>query len=286
MSQGKLCRMFEPDWMLCAGGGGDRIDTNYIVLTATGDLEYLKQLVPAPLEASDQVVIYQGFYKKTIIDGKVAWNWPFQEWGFGIKSKLTQAPYAEGLFLVQLYVDDDLVFAHGREIWGYPKKMADMKISPDTDRDSDRFDYTVTRRGSRLVTASVSNLRPINSAEFPLQTGHVICFKQIPSATSPMIKSQELVFVRIEFPQGDAWGGDASIEITDGIADQLPFGPLKDLKGYFGRRLFTHHGLSDLVVDAMELARPLKFAEEKMAAAEYKKEKAGAEYKKEEAVAV
>src|SRR5260370_2045683 len=140
--------------------------------------------------------------------------------------------------------------------------MAEMKIARDTDRDSDRYDYTVTRRGSRLVTGSVSNLRPIQSADFPMQTGHVICFKQIPSATSPMVKSPGLVFVRVDFPQGNAWGGDASIEITDGIADQLPLGPLKNLKGYFGRRLFTHNGLSPLVVDAMELARPLKFGTE------------------------
>lgn len=259
MSQGKVCRMYEPDWMLCDDGKGDRIDTNYIVITATGDPAFLKPLVPAPLEATDEVVIYHGFFKKTLIDGKVSWNWPFQEWGFGIKARLRQRPFTEGLYLVQLYVDDDLVQAHGREIWGYPKKMAEMTIAQDTDRDSDRFDYTVTRRGSRLVNGSVRNLRPIQSANFPLQTGHVICFKQVPSATSPMVKSQELVYVLVEFPEGPAWGGEASIEIRDGIADQLPFGALKNLKGYFGRRLFTHNGLSPLVVDAMELARPLTF---------------------------
>ena len=266
--QGETCRMYEPDWMLCDGGRGDTIQTNYIIMTATGDLNTLQKLVPAPLEATDQVVIYHGFFKKTVIGGKVSWNWPFQEWGFGVKSKLTQPPYADGLFLVQLYVDDDLVQAHGREVWGYPKKMANMEIAQDTDKDSDRYDYTITRRGSRLIRGSISNLGPIKSADFPMQTGNVICFKQIPSATSPMVKSQELVFVRVDFPtEGDAWGGDAAIEITDGVADQLPFGPLKNLKGYFGRRLFKHNGLSPLVIDAMELARPLKFDSQVMRAA-------------------
>jgi len=270
MAQGKVCRMYEADWMLCDGGWGDKINTGYIIITATGDPKYLNALVPDPLEATNEVVIYHGDFKKTIRGGKVAWNWPFMEWGLGIKAKLKQPPYTEGLFLVQLFVDDDLVMAHGREIWGYPKKMAEMTITPDTDDESDRYDYTVERRGSHLISGSVSNLKPIDSAEFPLQPepAYVICFKQVPSATTPMVKIQELVYVKVEFPPAEVeggdrcWAGDASLEISDGIADQLPFGPLSNLKGYFGRRLLNHHGLSELVVDATELSRPLVFPDE------------------------
>jgi acetoacetate decarboxylase len=255
--RGKLCRHFEADWMACGGGSGT-IDCNYAITTATGDPKFLRPLVPAPLEATNEVLAYYGSFKKTVIDGKVVWAWPFEEWGIGIRVKLSQPPYHEGLYLVSMYVNDDLVLTHGREIWGWPKKMADFKCSPDTAGESDRYDYTVTRRGSRLVTGSLRNLKPIKPEDFPLQTGYVINFKQVPSATSWMIKSQELVFNHVVFPQGEAWAGDASIEIKDGIADQLPFGPLKNLKGYFGRRTFVADVMSPLVVDALELARPLE----------------------------
>lgn len=270
MMQGEVCRMYEPDWSLCDGTGyaGDTINTDYIVITAKGDPAYLNRLVPAPLEATDDVVIYHGYFNKTEIKGQVTWNWPFQEWGFGIKARLSQPPHYEGLFLVQLYVDDDLVMAHGREIWGYPKKLAQMVITPNTAQDSEHYDYTVTRRGSRLVEGSVSNLQAIDKADFPLQTGYVILFKQVPSATSPMVRTKELVFVNVEFLTAESsFAGDGAIQIRDGIADQMPFGPLSNLKGYFGRRLFSHHGLSPLVVDALELARPIEVGAAARAAA-------------------
>jgi acetoacetate decarboxylase len=34
-----------------------------------------------------------------------------------------------GSYLANLYVDSDAAFAAGREIWGYPKKMAEIKLS-------------------------------------------------------------------------------------------------------------------------------------------------------------
>lgn len=34
-----------------------------------------------------------------------------------------------GSYLVNLYVDSDVAFAAGREIWGYPKKMAEIQLS-------------------------------------------------------------------------------------------------------------------------------------------------------------
>lgn len=259
MKQGEVCRQFELDWMACDGGADiGRIDADYAILTAKGDPAYLNKLVPSPLEATDEVVIYMGWFKRTTKDGVVTWAWPFHEWGIGIKSRLRDAPHYEGNYLVQLYVDDDLVMAHGREVWGYPKKWADMEITPPTSEDSSSYEYVVNRRGTELVAGSVEGLQPIPAEEFPLNgSNYVICFKQIPAASQASIATQELVFVQVDFTAEDTMKGSGSIRINDGPFDQIPVGPLTDIQGYFGRCQFHHHGLAALVVTADELARPL-----------------------------
>lgn len=259
--QAEVCRNFELDWLACAQGDEEtgRIDADYIVLKAKGDIEQLRKLVPAPLEATDEVIIYMGWFKETEKEGVTTWAWPFHEWGIGVVSKLTVPPYTEGNFLVQLYVDDDLVLVHGREVWGYPKKIGDMQITPKTtDGDSDQYEYTVSRRGTQLVSATVRDLKPAPVEEFPF-TGrqHAICFRQVPSPDSVAIDKQQLVFVQLDFDTTDVKKGVGEINLSDGPFDQLPFGPLTDVTAYFGRSAFNHRGINNLVVDADELARPL-----------------------------
>ena len=262
--QAKVCRNFELDWLACAQGEEEmgRIDADYIVLKAKGDPERLRRLVPAPLEPTDEVMIYMGWFKETAKEGTTTWAWPFHEWGLGIVSRLTEPPYTEGNFLVQLYVDDDLVLVHGREVWGYPKKIGAMEITPKTtDPTSDHYEYTVSRRGTRLVTASASNLKPVPTEEFPfVGRQHAICFRQVPSPNSVAIEKQELVFVQLDFDTTDVRKGTGEITINDGPFDQLPIGPLTDITAYFGRSAFNHRGINNLVVEAKELARPLDYA--------------------------
>lgn len=262
MKQGEVCRQFELDWMACDGGGEiGRIDADYAILTAKGDPEYLQKLVPSPLEATDEVIIYMGWFKKTVKNGTLTWAWPFHEWGIGIKSRLKEAPHYEGNYLVQLYVDDDLVMAHGREVWGYPKKWADLQIVPATSEDATTYEFSVSRRGTELVTGAVEDLKPIPAADFPFHgSKYAICFKQIPAASRIAIETQELVFVQVDFSATQTMKGAGSITLSDGPFDQIPIGPLTDIEGYFGRCEFKHHGLAALVVDANELARPVDLA--------------------------
>jgi hypothetical protein len=262
--QAEVCRNFELDWLACAQGEEEmgQIDADYIVFKAKGDIEQLRKLVPEPLEATDEVIIYMGYFKETQKEGVTTWAWPFHEWGIGVVSKLKEPPYTEGNFLVQLYVDDDLVLVHGREVWGYPKKIGEMAISPKTtEGTSDSYEYTVSRRGTELVSARVENLQPASVDEFPF-TGrqHAICFRQVPSPDKAEVDKQQLVFVQLDFDTTDVMKGTGEITLTDGPFDQMPFGPLTDVVAYFGRSAFNHRGINNLVVDAQELARPLDYS--------------------------
>jgi hypothetical protein len=259
MKQGLVCRNYELDWMACDGGAEmGRIDADYLIMTAKGDIEHLRKLVPAPLEATDEVVIYMGSFKETEKDGVQTWAYPFQEWGIGIKTRLKDEPETEGLFLVQLYVDDDLVLVHGREVWGYPKKIGQMAIAPLTSEDSDHYEYKVGRRGAHLVTGRVENLKPIAKEEFPfLGIQFPICYRQTPANTTAGLEKKELVYVEVEYEANQTMKGEGSITIEDGPFDQIPIGPLTDITSYFGRCTFNHNGIAHRVVEATEIARPV-----------------------------
>ncbi len=258
--QGLLCRNYELDWMACFQDETEtgKIDADYVVFRAKGDIEQLRKLVPAPLEATDEVIIYMGWFQQTERDGHQTWAWPFHEWGIGVVSKLTEPPYTEGNFLVQLYVDDDLVLVHGREVWGYPKKIGEMEITPTTENDSDSYSYTVTRRGTELVSARAFNLQPADTEEFPfVGRQHAICYRQVPSSNKVEIDKTELVFVQLDFDTVDVRKGEGEITFQDGPFDQLPIGPLTDITAYFGRSKFNHRGIDNTVVKATEIARPV-----------------------------
>jgi acetoacetate decarboxylase len=262
MKQGEVARMFEADWMSCSGGGElGRLDGDFIVQTAKGDIEQLRKLVPAPLEATEDVIVYTARFKETIDEnGDLRWPFPFHEWGIGVRARLKDSPENEGNFLVQLYVDNDLVLVHGREVWGYPKKIGKTEIS-DTSVDSARYDYSVERQGATLVTGHVDNLAPISVDEFPFSgTAYNICYRQIPAVDRVGIEKQELVFVKLDLDATETKKGDSAISIQDGPYDQIPIGPLTDVTGYFGRVSMYHHGVSPLVVEATERARPIDYS--------------------------
>jgi len=60
-----------------------------------------------------------------------------------------------GEFVFNIYVDDDVALTAGREIWGYPKKMCDIKLSPIQDN---KVRGTLTRKGITFLDVEVELL--------------------------------------------------------------------------------------------------------------------------------
>jgi acetoacetate decarboxylase len=258
--QAEIVRGFELDWVACEQGPEEvmRSNTDYLVLTAKGEMETLRRLVPAPLEATDNVVIDLAWLNKTVIDGTTTWAYPFFDFNVGIVARLTEPPYTEGMYLVQSYVDDDFALVFGREVWGYPKKIGEFDMSPHPNEDASSYQFTLSRRGTQLVAATVDQLEPIPAEEFPGHgTGYAICYRQVPSPNTVAVEKQQLVFVKLENTARDTKKGSGKVTLTNGPFDQLPIGPLSDVTGYFGRCDVRHHGIGSLVVDAKELSRPL-----------------------------
>jgi len=60
-----------------------------------------------------------------------------------------------GVFVFSIYVDDDVALTAGREIWGIPKKLAEINLSPIK---KNKIKGTVVRRGTTLFDINVEIL--------------------------------------------------------------------------------------------------------------------------------
>src|ERR1700756_2035295 len=102
----------------------------FVVITYRTDPDRLRELVPEPLEVAGDTVAYEfirmpdstgfGDYTET---GQV----------IPVRFGTGDAAVQEGGYVHAMYLDDDAPIAGGREIWGFPKKLASPKIATETD---------------------------------------------------------------------------------------------------------------------------------------------------------
>jgi len=95
-------------------------DREYLIITYRTDLEALRAVVPEPLEVTEPIVKYE-FIRMP------------DSTGFGDYTESGQViPVRfrgeDGIYIHSMYLDDDSPIAGGRELWGFPKKLAQPKI--------------------------------------------------------------------------------------------------------------------------------------------------------------
>lgn len=97
------------------------IDREYVIISYRTDPEALRAVVPEPLEITEPVVKYE-FIRMP------------DSTGFGDYTESGQViPVRfrgeEGVYVHSMYLDDDAPIAGGREIWGFPKKLAHPSLA-------------------------------------------------------------------------------------------------------------------------------------------------------------
>ncbi|MBY0613184.1 MAG: acetoacetate decarboxylase [Beijerinckiaceae bacterium] len=95
-------------------------DREYLIFTYRTDPDILRALVPEPLEIVDPIVKYE-FIRMP------------DSTGFGDYTETGQVIPVRfngetGVYVHSMYLDDDAPIAGGRELWGFPKKLASPKI--------------------------------------------------------------------------------------------------------------------------------------------------------------
>jgi acetoacetate decarboxylase len=102
----------------------------FVVITYRTDIDTLRAVVPEPLEVAGDTVAYEfirmpdstgfGDYTET---GQV----------IPVRFKTKDGTVQEGGYVHAMYLDDNAPIAGGREIWGFPKKLASPKVAHEGD---------------------------------------------------------------------------------------------------------------------------------------------------------
>ncbi len=101
------------------------VDREYIILTYRTDTAAIAAILPEPLEAPEPLVKYE-FIRMPNSTG----FGDYTESGQVIPVKLDGVA---GGYVHSMYLDDEGPIAGGRELWGFPKKLASPKISHEGD---------------------------------------------------------------------------------------------------------------------------------------------------------
>jgi len=113
------------------------IDREFFVITYRTDPEALRAVVPEPLQIIDPVVKYE-FIRMP------------DSTGFGSYMESGQVIPVEfngqkGGYVHAMYLNDDSPIAGGREIWGFPKKLAEPTLTTQKDTLLGTLDYGPVR---------------------------------------------------------------------------------------------------------------------------------------------
>ena len=109
------------------------VNREYLIISYRTDPDALRAVIPAPLEFTDAIVKYE-FIRMP------------DSTGFGNYTESGQViPVTfngvAGSYVHSMYLNDDAPIAGGREIWGFPKKLAEPKLRAEKDTLIGTLDY-------------------------------------------------------------------------------------------------------------------------------------------------
>lgn len=96
------------------------VNREFFVITYETDLDKLKQVVPEPLEVTEPIVKFE-FIRMPDSTGFGDYTESGQIIPVSYKGK-------RGVYVHAMYLDDESPIAAGREIWGFPKKLANPSL--------------------------------------------------------------------------------------------------------------------------------------------------------------
>jgi len=219
----------------------------YIVITYRTDIEALREVVPEPLEVAGDTVAYEfirmpdstgfGDYTET---GQV----------IPVRFRGRDGVVQEGNYSHAMYLDDNSPIAGGREIWGFPKKLATPKISHESETLVCTLHY-----GSVLCVSATMGYKHRELDHAPLLKSLAkpnFMFKIIPHEDcTPRICELARYYLQDVTLKG-AWSGPAAIQLFEHAMCDVARLPMREVVSA------THYvtdltlGLGEVVFDYLK----------------------------------
>ena len=173
--------------------------------------ETLQALVPAPLVPNPDSVLFIYFAQFNVVAPK---QFCYLEMGFGVPASFSDTA---GQYAVYLYLDKAGAIVPGREIYGWPKKDAEISFT----EDKDSIAAQVVRDGVVLAEAIIHFLEKVDP--IPQQPDAPwFNLKLIPSVKKNAPPDvMQLTSTVIESEMKEMYTGSATLKLSSSVSDPL-----------------------------------------------------------------
>ena len=206
--------------------------------------EVLRKLVPEPLVPNPENLM-QAYIGQFNLENSLIGTYSYKEAGFLVPVTFSNT---RGNYAVYLYLDKAFAIVWGREIWGWPKKDANLSFKEQGGRVFGR----VERFGTTLIKASMTiseQVEPVS--EDPSSQDPIFTLKLIPSVKKdapPDLMQLTTTSLRDQKAK-EQYTGKATLELHS--SDMDPLGEIK-IKEIVGARFTVSEsvlGFGDVLLD-------------------------------------
>ena len=181
------------------------VNREYLIISYRTDPEALRAVIPAPLEFTDAIVKYE-FIRMP------------DSTGFGNYTESGQViPVTfngvAGSYVHSMYLNDDAPIAGGREIWGFPKKLAEPKLRAEKDTLVGTLDYGTIRVANGTMGYKHRALDAVKVAASLSAPGFLL--KIIPHVDCTPRICELVRYFLTDITVKGAWEGPAGLELFD-----------------------------------------------------------------------
>ncbi|ACB96267.1 acetoacetate decarboxylase [Beijerinckia indica] len=207
------------------------VDREFLIITYRTDPDKLRAVIPAPLEFDEPIVRYE-FIRMP------------DSTGFGDYTESGQIiPVTfyghKGNYSHSMYLNDEAPLAGGRELWGFPKKLA----SPSLTRESDHLLGTLDYGPTRIATATMGYKHQpadLEAVKKSFETPNYL-LKIIPNPDGTPRICEIVQYPLIDVTVKGAWTGPGALALTPHALAPVADLPVLEV-------ISTIHILSDLTL--------------------------------------
>lgn len=179
------------------------INREYLVITYETDMDLLKRIVPEPLEVTEPLVKFEVI------------RMPDSS-GFGDYTESGQVipvkyKGKEGSFTLAMYLNDLAPIVAGREIWGFPKKLAEPCLKIENETLIGTLDYGCSRIATATMGYKYEQANLENIKQSMLAPSYLL--KIIPHVDGSLRICELVEYELQDLAIKGAWTGPASLEL-------------------------------------------------------------------------
>ncbi|MCA8057340.1 MULTISPECIES: acetoacetate decarboxylase [Burkholderia cepacia complex] len=195
------------------------INREFLIVTYRTDLEVLRALVPEPLEIEEPIVKYE-FIRMPDSTG----FGDYTESGQVIPVKFNGR---KGSYVHAMYLDDEGPIAAGRELWGFPKKLACPSLNVEKDTFLGTLDYGPVRVATATMGYKYKALDPAAVQASLEEPSYLL--KIVPHVDGTPRVCELVQYYLEDITVKGAWTGPAALELAHHVLAPVAQLPVREV---------------------------------------------------------